>query len=230
MFGEAHLTGAPARRQRAREDMRLAIIEAAGQIIAESGVDGLTIRAVAGKLGYSPGALYEYFESKEAILHAVYFGGAEGLGARCEQAVAGLPESATAIDALVALGHAYRGFALEQAEIYRLIFCTNAPPAPTAAPDTAMGGFGTLVRIASEGAEQGMLVDLPAPVIACAAWSAVHGFVSMEISGHVAGGDGPGQPAQSPQEGRERRDQLFDAVLRMVLVGLTPPEQRLQPT
>jgi AcrR family transcriptional regulator len=230
MSAKHHLTGAPARRQRAREDMRQAIIEAAGRIIAESGVDGLTIRAVAGKLGYSPGALYDYFDSKEAILHALYFGGAEGLGARCEQAVTGLPDSATAVDALVALGHAYRGFALEQAELYRLIFCTTAPPPPKDVPDIAMGGFGTLMRIASQGIEQGMLVDLPPPVIACAAWSAVHGFVSLEISGHVAGGDGPGQQAPSAQEAEQRREQLFGAVLRMVLVGLVPEDRRSQPT
>lgn len=219
MFDSSHRTGASARRERARQDMRQAIIDAAGQIVAASGVEALTIRAVAGKLGYSAGALYEYFDSKEAILHALYFEGAQGLGSRCEQAVAELPASASAIDALGALGRAYRSFALEHAEVYRLIFCTATPPSEMDAPDTSMGGFGTLVRVAGQGVAEGALVDLPAPVIACAAWSAVHGFVSLEISGYVTGAEGPNQPPPPADEGPKRRDQLFDAVLRMVLVG-----------
>lgn len=208
--------------------MRLAIIEAAGQIVADEGIGKLTIRAVASRLGYSPGALYEYFDSKEAILHALYFDGTQGLGTRCEQAVAALPEGASAIDALGALGHAYRALALERAELYRLVFCTNTPPPEMDVPDTNLGGFGTLVRIATQGVADGVLVDLPAPVIACAAWSAVHGFVSLEISGHVTGAEGPNQSPPSAAEGRQRRDRLFDAVLRMVLVGFLREEHRPQ--
>ena len=228
MFETEPLTGASARRERARQDMRQAIIDAAGTIVANEGIGKLTIRAVASKLGYSPGALYEYFDSKEAILHALYFDGAHGLGTHCEQAVAALPASASAIEALGALGHAYRSFALAHAEVYRLVFCTNTPPREMAVPDTSLGGFGTLVRIAGQGVADGVLVDLPAPVIACAAWSAVHGFVSLEISGHVTGAEGPNQPSPPPDEGRQRRDQLFDAVLRMVLVGFLTEEHRSQ--
>ena len=79
-------TGASDRRERGRQEMRAAILEAAGDLVEVDGIDGLTIRAVAQAVGYSPGALYEYFDSKEAILKALYFGGADGLGAHCERA------------------------------------------------------------------------------------------------------------------------------------------------
>lgn len=228
MFEDGPLTGAKARRDRARHDMRQAIIDAAGQIIADEGIDKLTIRAVAGKLEYSPGALYEYFDSKEAILHALYFDGSHGLGTRCEQSIAALPEGASTIDALGALGRAYRSFALEHSEVYRLLFCTTTPPPEMDVPDTHLGGFGTLVRVAEHGVADGVLVDVPAPVIACAAWSAVHGFVSLEISGHVTGAEGPNQPPPPADQGRQRRDQLFEAVLRMVLLGFLREEYRPQ--
>jgi len=223
------LTGAVARREKGRQEMRTAILDAAGRLVATEGVEGLTIRAVAQAVGYSAGALYEYFDSKEAILTSLYFDGTDGLGVHCERAVTELPPSANAVDALHALGRAYRAYALDHAELYRLVFAgfkTPPPPPEVACPGEERGGFGTLVQIASRGVEESTLLDLPPPVIAFAAWSAVHGFVSLEITGHITGGDGPGHPPVSPEAGRDRRDHLFDAILRMVLFGFSTEAYR----
>jgi AcrR family transcriptional regulator len=211
--------------------MRSAILDAAGDIVAAEGVDGLTIRAVAQVVGYSAGALYEYFDSKEAILAALYFDGRDGLGAHCERAVAALPEGANAIEALTALGHAYRTYALNHAELYRLVFggFKTPPQAPEVdCAEESPGGFGTLIRVATQGVSERSMVELPPPVIACAAWSAVHGFVSLELTGHLTGGDSPGMPPASPEEGRQRRDLMFEALLRMALFGFVREEHRAQ--
>lgn len=231
MLEKSPLTGASERRERGRREMRSAILDAAGDIVAAAGVDGLTIRAVAQAVGYSAGALYEYFDSKEAILAALYFEGADGLGTHCERAVATLPEGASAVDALIALGHAYRTYALSHAELYRLVFGGfKTPPQPPEVDcaEESPGGFGTLIRVAMQGVTEGSMVDLPPPVIACAAWSAVHGFVSLELTGHLTGGDGPGMPPPSSEAGRQRRDSLFDALVRMVLFGFVREEHRAQ--
>lgn len=223
MLAKEPLTGASKRRERGRQEMRNAILDAAGTIVAAEGVDGLTIRAVAQAVGYSAGALYEYFDSKEAILAALYFEGTDGLGSHCERAVAALLEGASAVEALVALGHAYRSYALTHPELYRLVFGGfKTPPEPPEVDcvEDSPGGFGTLIRVATQGVSEGSMVDLPPPVIACAAWSAVHGFVSLELTGHLTGGDGPGMPPASPEEGRQRRDSMFDALVRMVLLGV----------
>ncbi len=63
--------GTSERRERGRREMVEAIVREAGSIVATSGTDALTIRAVADALEYSPGALYEYFDSEEAILLAL---------------------------------------------------------------------------------------------------------------------------------------------------------------
>lgn len=231
MLDEQRLTGSSARRERSRREMRAAILDAAGDIVAVEGVDGLTIRAVAQALSYSPAALYEYFDSKEAILAALYFDGAEGLGTQCERAVAELPEGTSSVDALLALGRAYRSYALDHAELYRLVFGGfKAPPQPPAmeCPDDNRGGFGTLIQVATKGVENGTFVDLPPLVIAYAVWSAVHGFVSLEVSGHLTGGDLPGMPPPSPGEGQRCRDHLFSAVERMALFGFGSDAYRMQ--
>ena len=229
MLSAESRTGADIRRERGRNEMRTAILDAAGRLVAANGIEGLTIRAVATAVGYSAGAIYEYFDSKQAILTSLYFDGADGLGVHCERAVAELQPSANAIDALHALGRAYRAYALGHAELYRLVFggFKTPPPSPeVACPGDERGGFGTLMRIAIRGIEEGMLVELPPPVIAFAAWSAVHGFVSLEITAHITGGDGPGQPPRSAEEGRDRRDRLFDGVLQMTLAGFLSEEGR----
>jgi AcrR family transcriptional regulator len=214
--------------------MRAAVLEAAGEIVEAGGIDGLTIRAVAQAVGYSPGAIYEYFDSKEAILKALYFGGADGLGAYCERAVAVLPPEASAIDAIAALGHAYRAYALNHPDLYQLVFggFKTPPQAPQVecAEDDDTGGFGTLAEVAREGIAAGVLIDLPPAVIACAAWATVHGFVSLEITGHLTGGDGPGLPPESPDIGRQNRDHLFEALLRMVTFGFIREHHQLRET
>lgn len=227
MLNRTSLTGAGARRERGRQEMRAAIVESAGQIVARDGSEGLTIRAIAQDLGYSPGALYEYFDSKEMILCSLYFEGTDGLGVHSEQALVNLPEDATAIDKLTAIGRAYRHFALEHPELYRLTFCgLKSPPEPpdVDSPEDNQGGFGTVVRVMSEGVADGSFVDMPPTLLAGAAWSAVHGFVSLEIGGFITGSDGPGMPIPPPEEARNRRDFVFEEVLRMVLFGLTRKE------
>src|SRR5699024_3131207 len=50
---------------------RMKIIEAARSIISEYGIQGATIRQIAKQAGVSTGAIYHYYQSKEAILYDV---------------------------------------------------------------------------------------------------------------------------------------------------------------
>ena len=61
------MTAPIARRQAVHDFKRQAILKAAGTIFAEQGLEGATIRAIAAAAGYTPGAIYAYYDSKEAI-------------------------------------------------------------------------------------------------------------------------------------------------------------------
>jgi len=50
---------------------RRAILDAAQEIVARKGIEGLSMRSLAQKADYSPSTLYRYFEDKEAILDAL---------------------------------------------------------------------------------------------------------------------------------------------------------------
>ena len=222
-------SGAAVRRAANREQMQTAILDTARTIVSDSGADALTIRAVATALSYSPGAIYDYFASKEDILVGLYFQGANGLGGQMERTVAALPADATAIDGLLSLARSYRAHALANRELYQLVHggMTSLPDLPEIEhPEMETGGFGTLLRLARRGVEEGSLVALPVSLIAHAAWSAVHGFVSLELQGHITGADAPGMDIGSPELARQHRDEFFETVIRMMLVGLVAPEYR----
>ncbi|WP_410511072.1 TetR/AcrR family transcriptional regulator [Paenibacillus sp. BR2-3] len=59
------------RKEREREEMRTLILESASRIIAEEGIEKLSIRKIANIIEYSPGIIYHYFQGKEDIVEHV---------------------------------------------------------------------------------------------------------------------------------------------------------------
>ena len=69
-------------RQLAMSDTRRALVlDAARSVFAEKGVEGASIREIARRAGYTPGAIYSYFDSKEAIYAALLAESLERLNA-----------------------------------------------------------------------------------------------------------------------------------------------------
>jgi AcrR family transcriptional regulator len=199
--------------------MRETILDAARRLIAAEGVAKLSIRAIAREIGYSPAALYEYFPAKEDVCRALFFEGAEGLTGMMERALAEVPAEAGPGAQLQALGRAYRGYALQNPELFRLVF-TSAVVGFT--PDAAelgrsRGGFDCLVETARQGVAAGVFTQLPPEVLATNCWSAVHGFVMLELTGmlHTKHAD-CGPTAIS----REELDELFEANLYLIGHGV----------
>src|SRR3990172_13403798 len=119
--------GVAERRQREREELRSAIIDAAVEIVSTQGVEALSIRGVAERIEYAPATIYLYFESKDALLRTVV----EEAGRRFDLALAAaVPDVplATAIERLRALRRAYLRFALEQTAAFRLLFALPKVP------------------------------------------------------------------------------------------------------
>lgn len=69
-------------RQLAMSDTRRALVlDAARSVFGEKGVEGASIREIARRAGYTAGAIYSYFESKEAIYAALLAESLERLNA-----------------------------------------------------------------------------------------------------------------------------------------------------
>ncbi len=60
--------GITERKEREKAEMRETILNAAREIVNNSGVDGISIRKIAGMIEYSPAIIYHYFKNKEEIV------------------------------------------------------------------------------------------------------------------------------------------------------------------
>jgi AcrR family transcriptional regulator len=59
-------------RQKRSQETHDAIVEAAGRVFAEAGLEKATIARIAELAGVSPGSLYQYFPSKETLVTALF--------------------------------------------------------------------------------------------------------------------------------------------------------------
>lgn len=106
-------------RERRHARTKQAILDAAQQIIAERGIEGLSMREIAQRIEYSPSGLYEYFRSKDEIIQGLCDEGFERLSERIRYRIA--TEHAP-VQRLIASGLAYLEFAMQQREQYMLMF------------------------------------------------------------------------------------------------------------
>src|SRR5262245_672871 len=185
--------GIKERRNRERQELKQAILEAAREIAAREGWQAVTIRKVADRIEYSPPTIYEHFANKEAILIELMPRGVRLL----------LPEirprdaPATSAEArLLALANAYWTFAWAHPELYQVMhglggvpFCidgesgdASSPPAEAEAVFVAASQIlCSLPGMAGRAAE-----DLDAAVLIL--WATLHGMVALTMAGRIKGG------------------------------------------
>jgi AcrR family transcriptional regulator len=77
-------------------DLRQAIIETAWQIISDSGIEGLTMREIATRIGVSRNAFYRHFTNKELLLAALAEEGFQSLFMHLKEVAAQLPPDSLA--------------------------------------------------------------------------------------------------------------------------------------
>lgn len=223
----APLSGAALRREQGRRDMRAAILDEARRLLTEEGAGGLSMRAIARALGYSPAALYEYFPAKEDVFAALYFEGTGGLAGRMVAAGERMPPGSSIHATLHEMGRAYRAYAHEQPELFRLVFGgASMHKQHPSEDDGERPGFDELVRAIERGIAAGEIDAPAAGPISVACWSIVHGFVVLELAGHfgpvgpeIAEDPGP-WTIPDPRTGRAALDGLFELVLDRLLLGV----------
>jgi len=110
--------GTVERRQREREEMRELILEAAAGMFAEHGYEGVSLRKIAQKIEYSPGAIYLYFKDKNELLFTVQ----ERSFRRFHAAMARNNSIKDPLRRLHKCGETYLQFALDHPTDYDLMF------------------------------------------------------------------------------------------------------------
>src|SRR5260370_42315563 len=106
------------RRQRNREEMNNATLEAAGEVMREEGVAALNLQEVARRVGVRAPSLYEYFPGKMALYDALFLMGVRLYAERMNH----FTESTDSFWGRAQAGlENYMMFAQEYPELYQLV-------------------------------------------------------------------------------------------------------------
>jgi len=116
--------GRQARLLEARETTRRAILDAALDLFITHGYGQVSIRNIAARVEYSPGAIYGYFSSKDDIFYALAEEGLRDLGAR---ELADAPSADPIEDVRAAAWRLYE-FSTAQPQYFALVFLDRAVP------------------------------------------------------------------------------------------------------
>ncbi|MGW0802799.1 TetR/AcrR family transcriptional regulator [Nonomuraea sp. NPDC002799] len=168
--------------QEGQSVVRAAILDAATHLLVTEGPAVLTVRRISGEAGCSTKVIYTLFGGKDGLIEALWL---EGF-ARFERRLLAMPRLADPLADLRAGLETYREYALAERDYYRVMFQGAVPgfrpdaEAVTAARRT----LNLLVRVVERCLEAGVLRGAAAEEIADVLWMAVHGAVSLEISGY----------------------------------------------
>jgi len=200
-----------------------AILEAARDLLAEGGLDALSMRAVAARVGLSATAIYHWFRGKEDLVDRVVLHGFQRSEAYMWKAIEEYPVGS--LERVAALGKAYIRFALENREYFKIIFAIQTP-APRHIEDVpGQGGYRVLRQCVVEAMEAGNIRQAEPDVVVLYLWSLVHGLVTIFMAC---------DPKEllakagccADQDEKELTIELFERFHDMVREGLEPEEVR----
>jgi AcrR family transcriptional regulator len=197
-----------------------AILDAARDLIAEGGLEAVSMRAVASRVGLTATALYHYFASKEQLVDRVVTHGFHRSEEYLRTAIEDLPRGS--LERIAALGEAYIRFALENRQYFKIIFAIKHDH-PRAIDDVpGQGGYAVLRESVVEAMHGGAIRAADPDVVVLFLWAVVHGLVTIfmacdpaEVLDEVGlcGGD-CGQP--------EATLALFQQFRELIRHGLAP--------
>ena len=167
------------RRERRHSQTRDEILEAAREVLLERGAADLSLREIARRAGFSPGALYKYFGSKDEVIEALADAAMDALLHEFSRVPADLPPDERAIE----LGMRYLAFARRNPEdvgvitMHESVVHTKPPSSEHIGVEQAVTG------VFAEGIAQGIFKasgERDADYMAYGAWALVQGLATFE--------------------------------------------------
>lgn len=170
------------RKEREREEMRDLILKGAQKLFLENGYEKTSIRGIAEAIEYSPATIYLYYKDKNELLLALHVVGFQKL--REEFSVVLLiPDP---MERLVELGNLYIKFAVENPELYDLMFVMQAPMEALACKeemwDDGMKSFEFLQFVIQDCIKAGYFKsDRDVEITSLTIWSYMHGLIMLHL-------------------------------------------------
>lgn len=160
-------------------DLRHRILDAAERLLDTEGVAALSMREVARRSGVTHQAPYHHFADREAILAELVVRGFDELTARLAQANEQIPVAGR-LEAGIASGLAYVGFAIDHPGLFRIMFRPELCDLSRfpGAQQSGESSYAQLERLVAEVHGAGAVQSF-----AMVYWSQVHGLACLIVDG-----------------------------------------------
>jgi AcrR family transcriptional regulator len=188
---------------------RATVVGAARDLIEDEGLDAVSFRRLAQRLGVTAPALYAYVSDKDDLLRSVTATELRSLIGNFDR-----PEGEHPVESLRRYCHRYVGYAVAHPALYRTMF--QYPPWDADTDHTHVGLPLTLSEFAVpwqavvDALDQGLLRRENPLMVTLMLWTAVHGLAEVLLMG-IPGGD-------------ELRRDFTDAVIDSAIDGLRRPQ------
>lgn len=154
------------------------IAAAAQELYLEQGIEGLSMRKVADRVGVSAPAIYRHYKNKEDLLKVIVIEGLRILESYLQPAL----RAPAPIDRLTALVDSYLRFALEQPKYFDFAFLIPTPTNEQLGEELARNEWDTFrmaVEQVSGCMEQGVFRKGDPLETAIMVWAQAHGLVTL---------------------------------------------------
>ena len=168
-----------------RQQLRELIVDVARELFVARGVEAVTMREIAKRIGYSATSIYLHFADKDAVLRAICDTDFLALATSLKNIL----QIANPIERLHAMGRGYAAFALTHPNHYRMMFMTERTPCDPAASslqqnNAEQDAYFQLKSVVSDVYAAGCFrADLhDADLIAQTIWAGMHGVCALQIN------------------------------------------------
>jgi AcrR family transcriptional regulator len=166
-------------------DLKNALRDAASALIAERGVEAVSLREIAQAAGVSHTAAYRHYADKQALLAAIAEDGFRQLADINRRTIAQTPGGP--VPQLMACGRAYVRFGVQRPHVLQLMF-SQAIPDWSAHPSLQQASeelARTLADVVAAGQAAGAMQPAPLGEMTLTAWSLVHGLAMLLVGRRI---------------------------------------------
>jgi AcrR family transcriptional regulator len=180
--------GISERKTKEKLELKALILAAARKLFLEKGIEETSIRNIAEAIEYSPATIYLYYKDKDEILHDIHTQGFQELGAKMSVLLA----VSDPMERLKALGRVYIDYAMQNTEMYDLMFIAKAPmnyieKLHQQEWQEGKRAFDFLMLTVAECIAAGRFKGHEPEPLSYMIWSCVHGMVALEIRDRCKG-------------------------------------------